>query len=405
MVNFRQISCSAGSFFTILHGFWLFMRILTIDIGTGTQDILLYDSHLDIENSYKMVLPSPTMMIHRRLVRAVHDRTPVLLTGETMGGGPSSWAIEKLLQSGIPVFSTPDAARTMNDDLDIVKAMGIQLVSEDEADHFSSEFLRVSFADFDFRLIEKTFLTFGISLSNLDFIAVAVFDHGAAPAHVSDRQFRFDYLDQCIRKHNRLSAFAYPSEEIPESMTRMKAVAHSTKNLSTPLVVMDTAPAAILGALFDPFVAKNRRQVICNVGNFHTLAFRLGEQGIEGLFEHHTGLLDQTSLENLINRLASGILTRKEVYDQHGHGALLYAFDSLSIISNEFPLVLTGPRRSMLIGSSYHPYFAVPFGDMMITGCIGLLAAVADLYPSKRETLLKSLQADHKTGIAPWEIP
>ena len=43
------------------------MRILTVDVGTGTQDIFLYDSSLDLENGYKLVLPSPTMLVHRRL--------------------------------------------------------------------------------------------------------------------------------------------------------------------------------------------------------------------------------------------------------------------------------------------------------------------------------------------------
>ncbi len=47
------------------------MKILTVDIGTGTQDIFLYDSNLDIENGFKLVLPSPTMMVHRRLKQAL----------------------------------------------------------------------------------------------------------------------------------------------------------------------------------------------------------------------------------------------------------------------------------------------------------------------------------------------
>ena len=39
------------------------MQILTIDVGTGTQDIFLYDSQLDLENGLKLVLPSPTMIV------------------------------------------------------------------------------------------------------------------------------------------------------------------------------------------------------------------------------------------------------------------------------------------------------------------------------------------------------
>jgi len=36
------------------------MRILAADIVTGTQDILLFDSEKEPENSLLMVMPSPT---------------------------------------------------------------------------------------------------------------------------------------------------------------------------------------------------------------------------------------------------------------------------------------------------------------------------------------------------------
>ena len=42
--------------------------------------------------------------------------------------------------------------------------------------------------DFDFPLISKTFSDYGVSLDDLAAVAVAVFDHGNAPAGVSDRQ-------------------------------------------------------------------------------------------------------------------------------------------------------------------------------------------------------------------------
>ena len=70
------------------------MRILCVDIGTGTQDIFLYDSRLDLENGFKLVVPAPTMMVHRQLKEATRRGQPVVLTGVTMGGGPSHWAVE-----------------------------------------------------------------------------------------------------------------------------------------------------------------------------------------------------------------------------------------------------------------------------------------------------------------------
>ncbi len=102
-----------------------------------------------------------------------------------------------------------------------------------------------------------------IKLTDLSAMAVAVFDHGAAPADISDRKFRFDYLDERIKQENSLSAFAYTRHDIPASMTRLQSVAASAINVETPLVVMDTAPAAILGSLYDPQVRDIPQKIYC----------------------------------------------------------------------------------------------------------------------------------------------
>ena len=387
------------------------MKILAVDIGTGTQDIFLYDSNLDIENGFKLVLPSPTMMVHRRLKQALHKRTPILLTGHQMGGGPSAWAIEEYAREGIPVYMTPSAATTLNDELDKVEALGIKILSEDEVQSLQVAGWKVEkleLRDFDFPLISKTFADYGVSLGDLSAIAVAVFDHGNAPVGVSDRQFRFDYLDERIRTKNSLSAFAYLSNDIPQSMTRLQSVAESAGELPCPLVVMDTAPAAILGAGFDPAVARQKQKIICNVGNFHTLAFRLGERRIEGVFEHHTGEIDLPKLEGLIRKLADGSLRNQDVFDDMGHGALMYTDELIEFGKDDFDVVVTGPRRSMFqpihpSSFSLRPYFAVPFGDMMIAGCFGLLAATAEILPDLAETITGSLRGDGKRGVAPWD--
>jgi uncharacterized protein (DUF1786 family) len=386
------------------------MKILTVDIGTGTQDIFLYDSNLDIENGFKLILPSPTMMVHRRLKQMLASRIPVLLTGHQMGGGPSAWAIEDYARGGIPVYMTPAAATTINDELDKVEALGIKIVSEDEAKSLTSTVERLELKDFDFPLISKTFIDYGISLNNLEAIAVAVFDHGNAPAGVSDRQFRFDYLDERIKAKNSLSAFAYLSNDIPKIMTRLQSVADSAGELPCPLVVMDTAPAAVLGAGFDPVVAGRQQKIICNVGNFHTLAFRLGEKGIEGVFEHHTGEIDLAKLETLLRSLADSSLKHEDVFNDMGHGALMYSREKFEFGKDDMDVIVTGPRRSIFNQKSSSenrqslvPYFAVPFGDMMIAGCFGLLAATAEVMPNIAEAIHGSLRGERGRGVAPWD--
>ena len=68
------------------------MQILTVDVGTGTQDALLFDSERELENCFKLVMPSPTVIVADRIRRATERGQAVLLTGVTMGGGPSHWA-------------------------------------------------------------------------------------------------------------------------------------------------------------------------------------------------------------------------------------------------------------------------------------------------------------------------
>ncbi|MDQ2690459.1 MAG: DUF1786 domain-containing protein [Chloroflexota bacterium] len=388
------------------------MKILAVDIGTGTQDIFLYDSNLDIENGFKLVLPSPTMIIHRRVKKALARRTPLLFTGHQMGGGPSAWAIEEAARAGVPVYMTPSAATTLNDELDKVEALGIKIVSTDEVESLRFKAEGFELQDFDFGLIAKTFEDYGVSLRDLEAIAVAVFDHGNAPAGVSDRQFRFDYLDERIRAKNSLAAFAYLSTDIPAIMTRLQSVADSAGELPCPLVVMDTAPAAVLGVDFDRVVAARRQKMICNVGNFHTLAFRLGEEGIEGVFEHHTGEIDLHKLESLLRALADSTLKHEDVFNDMGHGALVYSQEPFASEKDDFDVVVTGPLRSMFNRqsqtddrASLRPYFAVPFGDMMIAGCFGLLAATAEVIPGLAETIHRSLRSDRGRGVAPWDIP
>jgi uncharacterized protein (DUF1786 family) len=125
----------------------------------------------------------------------------------------------------------------------------------------------------------------------------------------------------------------------------------------------------------------------------------MGPGGIEGVFEHHTGEIDTAKLDSLLTRLAQGTLRHADVFDDMGHGALMYATDSLP----DVPLVVTGPRRAMMRESLHRPYFAVPFGDMMIAGCFGILAAMADVLPEgeTRAAIREALKG--RPGKPPWE--
>ena len=53
---------------------------------------------------------------------------------------------------------------------------------------------------------------------------------------------------------------------------------------------------------------------------------------------------------------------------------------------------------------SLRPYFATPFGDMMIAGCFGLLAATGEVLPDLTETIHRSMRGAQGRGVAPWDV-
>lgn len=360
------------------------MKILAVDIGTGTQDILLFDTRTEVENCLQLVMPSPTVLVAEQIRAATARGQDLLLTGTIMGGGPDDWAAQDHLRAGHRVFATPTAALTFNDDLDEVKKSGIEIVSPDELAGLTHA-ARVTLRDFDLDAIRRAFGSFGVPLA-FDALAVAVFDHGNAPPGMSDRLFRFEFLAERIRAANKLSAFAFMREQVPDRLTRMKAVADSL-DTDKPVMLMDTAPAAVLGALEDDRVRAHPTRLVVNVGNFHTLAFRFRDGSITGCFEHHSGELSDAQLEGFIGQLADSTLTHDAIFNSQGHGALLFDAQPVPL---DFVAVI-GPKRGKLLHSRLQPYFAVPYGDMMLAGDYGLVRAYADLNPDSADEITRAL--------------
>ena len=87
--------------------------------------------------------------------------------------------------------------------------------------------------------------------------------------------------------------------------------------------------------------------------------------------------------EQFIERLADGTLTHDAIFNSQGHGALILdpRADPLDF------LAIVGPRRGILARSRLRPYFAVPYGDMMLAGCFGLVRAYAALNAGAAEEI------------------
>ncbi|HPT37051.1 MAG TPA: DUF1786 domain-containing protein [Methanothrix sp.] len=341
-------------------GYNKIMSLLAIDVGAGTQDILLYDERIPLEGSTKMVLPSQTVLVANRIDGARKNGRNVFLHGPTMGGGASTSAVKRHLKAGLRVSATPTAAATINDNLERVASLGIAIQKE-----VPDDFEIIETGDIDIDSLRRAFQIFDINLPQD--IAVAVQDHGFSPDR-SNRLVRFEHLAEVIRKGGRLEDFAYQNP--PESMTRMIAVADSLKRAGCRPLLMDTGPAALFGAAQD--LPDELPALIINFGNGHTVAAIVADGQITGIFEHHTGELTMPKLSEFVEKLVDGTIKNSEVFEDGGHGAYVK-----SVPGKIERTLITGPRRQSFLagGALLGAVAASPGGDMMIAGCIGLVNA------------------------------
>ncbi|MGF7184388.1 uncharacterized protein (DUF1786 family) [Desulfitispora alkaliphila] len=333
--------------------------ILALDIGGGTQDILLYDPNKTVENCFKFVLPSPTVLIKEKVQSATAAKRDIHLTGDIMGGGPCKAAVKKHIQAGLSVTSTPQAAKTFFDDIKRVEQMGIVICENPK-----SNALEIELKDLELPSLMTVFDTYNIAHPQT--VAVAVQDHGEAIGQ-SNRVVRSQNWRTFIEAGGNPLDLIYT--DVPDHLTRMLAV----KRAYPDALLMDTGPAAILGALCDPKVASKQDQgiVVVNIGNMHTLAFLLKNNRVFGMFEHHTSMLSPIKLAQLVSKLQKGAITQEEIYNDGGHGGSVS--DAATNMTFDF-ITVTGPNRHLAHKLNCHP--AVPHGDMMLSGCFGLVSAV-----------------------------
>ena len=357
------------------------MRILAIDVGTGTQDILFYDSDGPIENSPKLVMPSPTATAARHIREATARGAAVVLTGVNSGGGPSHWALNDHLKSGAPAYATPQSASTFDDDLTRVEADGVVLVSEDEAARLDGEHVRLR--DVDIEAVRTALVAFGAD-DPIDGLAIGVLDHGAAPPDVSDRLFRFQHMERVLSVDPDLRAFSWQPDDLPDYLTRARSALDSTPG-DVPTVFMDNGPAAALGALHDPAAGPGPQRRVLNVGNMHALGYILTDTRVDAVFEHHTGEITSERLAAMAAEIEQGDLSHEDVFGSQGHGVLYLSTPPFAPVVT----LITGPRRAGILPRLPQAVAAAPHGDMMISGCFGLLDGYAYRIPEAADAVAR----------------
>jgi len=350
------------------------MKILALDIGAGTEDVLLYDdAKKNVENCLKMVLPSPTQVYAAQVKAATRLSQDLFIKGDTIGGGAVSLALRKHIEAGLLVTMTEHAAYTVRNDLDEVREAGIKITSTEAPADFQG--ITLTLEEVNLTTLQ-TFLTeFNEPLSDVDVVAVAVQDHGVSPRGISNRRFRVQKMKELLTRDPRIEALVFREDGVPPCFLRMRSAVQASKRQlpKAKVIVMDTAPAAVLGCLEDPVVKGAARVLAVNVGNGHTMAALIEDHEIVGVVEHHTRLLNPQKIERLLVEFANGRISNEEVFRDRGHGLFLLkeprGFSTIETIA------ATGPNRSLLTKTQLPVHFAAPSGDVMMTGTVGLVEA------------------------------
>lgn len=332
--------------------------ILCLDIGSGTQDVLYYMEGMEVENCPKFILPSPAKRIGRRIKELGASGRDIYLTGTNMGGGFGR-AVTANVEAGLKVYAHPEAAYALGDDPAFVEKKGVVISGRKPRSA-----VPVHLADYD-PGFWQSFL-FAAGLEEPDMVMAAVQDHGFHPGR-SNRIGRFDLWKKLLHEDGgRPESLLF--DEVPEAFTRLEVLQRAIGGGT----VCDTGAAAVLGILYDDeIMSLSNDQGIClvNIGNSHIIAFLLFDGKIYGVYEHHSGLRDDSELWDDLKRFRTGDIAFEDVFDSRGHGCLTL---DLPEEARGFAKTFTiGPRRGMLEG--YDAVFPAPGGDMMLAGCFGLL--------------------------------
>ncbi len=344
-------------------------RILALDVGMGTTDILVFEPDRPPENSLKLVVPSRTQVVAAGIRAATARGLPIVFSGVTMGGGPSTVAMRAHLAAGLTFAATSEAALTFSDDLDLVAGYGVMLVgADDAADLVRTGAVEITAGDVDLPGLLRALDELGAP-TTFSGGCIAVQDHGFSPQS-SNRLFRFELWERAIAKRLPLERLFFSRDEIPAAFTRMAAAAAGLAALPQ-VTAADTGPAALYGALDDTQADEPAQDaVLVNVGNGHIICAVALEGTLAGIYEDHTSRLSQAELEANLRRFLAGDLPGDEVREAGGHGAALGG-----PVPPGLPILVTGPHRDRLAGGSLPAVFPAPFGDVMMTGPAGLVRA------------------------------
>lgn len=331
--------------------------VLSLDIGTGTQDVLLALPDTCVKNWPRFVLPSPAVLVAEQIETLAAKGRNIWLTGRNMGGGFAG-AVTRALQKGCRIAATACAATALHNDPDRVQAMGVE-----PAQTCPAGFVPVALADFSLARWQSLLAAHHLPSPNL--VLAAVQDHGFQGKGAGNRRVRMARYTALLEADPDPVSWIF--DVPPAEMTRLASL-----NLSTGGPVADTATAVLLGALLDEtFVRRSYREgaTFVNVGNGHIFAALVYRGLVRGIYEHHTSMRTREELLADLGEFRRGFLPADVVQMSGGHGT---AYGPVCEEAGYEPTFICGPCRALLAGCGQ---FLAPFGSMMLAGSLGLLAA------------------------------
>jgi uncharacterized protein (DUF1786 family) len=344
-------------------------KLLILDIGAGTMDVLYYDTESGLH--YKAVAKSPVLHLAEGVKELPGD---LLIMGGEMGGGALSEALIQRAQDS-QVLMIPSSAATIHHDMSKVQSRGITIIEQAEAERLSRDpkYSVMIVGDVDPERLKHIVQGLGIPFS-FDVIGICAQDHGTAPEGMSHLDYRHTIFKASLDENPFPHALLYEYSEVPATFNRLRSIAESAALLPTEEVyVMDSGMAAILGATMDHQASLREKVLILDVATSHTVGAALDCGEIAGFFEYHTKDISPQRLESLLISLADGELEHTQILREGGHGAYIrkaFGFQATEII------VATGPKRRLLENSGLPIHFGAPLGDNMMTGTVGVLEAI-----------------------------
>ncbi len=333
--------------------------VLCIDVGSRTQDVLVFQQGSDPQNMPRCVLPAPAQALARRIMACTAGRRDIYVSGPVMGRGYAR-ALAAHVKEGCRAAVSEETALALHESFAAAEEAGLQI-----ADICPDGYLPLRTGDVDMNVWRDFCRMMGLDMPSL--VAVAAQDHGHHPQD-SSRPGRMAmwrkalYADPGEGADPRNLIFMPP----PSELTRLAAI-HAV----TGGPVADSGAAALLGLLSIPEIAERSfRQgvLLVNAGNSHVAAFLVFRQRIFGIYEQHTfGVSVDLLVKNLWD-FRLGWLPNEQVRLEGGHGSV--TLDLPPEAEGFRPAYITGAQRRMFTG---HGQMTSPHDEAMMAGCFGLL--------------------------------